>query len=82
MRFHLLKILTILSIVIYPCYAYSQNSVKGSIKDNYNNSITGAAIAMQSLNDTLFVRGVSRIIMESFRLMICHPVITDCLSRV
>lgn len=37
MRFHLLKILTILSIVIYPCYAYSQNSVKGSIKDNYNN---------------------------------------------
>ena len=57
MRFHLLKILTILSIVIYPCYAYSQNSVKGSIKDNYNNSITGAAIAMQSLNDTLFVRG-------------------------
>ena len=61
MRFHLLKILTILSIVlsivIYPCYAYSQNSVKGRIKDSYNNSITGAAIAMQSLNDTLFVRG-------------------------
>ena len=57
MRFHLLKILTILSIVIYPCYAYSQNSIKGSIKDNYNNNITGAAIAMQSLNDTLFVRG-------------------------
>ena len=78
MRFHLLKILTILSIVIYPCYAYSQNSVKGRIKDNNNNSIPGAAIAMQSLNDTL----VSRIIMESFRLMICHPVITDYLSRV
>ena len=57
MRFHLLKILTILSIVIYPCYAYSQNSVNGRIKDNNNNSITGAAIAMQSLNDTLFVRG-------------------------
>ena len=57
MRFHLLKILTILSIVIYPCYAYSQNSVKGRIKDNNNNSIPGAAIAMQSLNDTLFVKG-------------------------
>ena len=56
MRFHFLKILAILSIVIYPCYAYSQNSVKGRIKDNYNNSITGAAIVMRSLNDTLFVR--------------------------
>ena len=57
MCFHLFKTLIILSIVIYPCYAYSQNSVKGRIKDNYNNNITGAAIAMQSLNDTLFVRG-------------------------
>lgn len=38
MRFHLLKILIILSIVIYPCYAYSQNTVKGRIKDNYNNT--------------------------------------------
>mgnify|MGYP001497609781 CR=1 FL=1 len=56
MRFHLLKILIILSIVIYPCYAYSQNTVKGRIKDNYNNGITGAAIAMRSQNDTQFVR--------------------------
>lgn len=40
MRFHFLKILAILSIVIYPCYAYSQNSVKGRIKDNYNNNVS------------------------------------------
>lgn len=57
MRFHLLKILAILSMIIYPCYVYSQNSVEGRIKDNYNNIITGAAVAMRSLNDTLFVRG-------------------------
>lgn len=57
MRFHLLKALIILSIIIYPCYVYSQNSVQGRIKDNYNNIITGAAVAMRSLNDTLFVRG-------------------------
>ena len=82
MRFHLLKILAILSMIIYPCYVYSQNSVQGRIKDNYNNIITGAAVAMRSLNDTLFVRGVFRIIMEGFRLMMCQLVITDCLSRV
>lgn len=57
MRFHLLKALIILSIIIYPSYVYSQNSVQGRIKDNYNNIITGAAVAMRSLNDTLFVRG-------------------------
>lgn len=56
-RLHLLKTLIILSTVIYSCYAYSQNSVKGRIKDNYNKSIIGAVIAMRSLNDTLFVRG-------------------------
>lgn len=54
MHFHLSKILTILSIVIYPFYAYSHDSVKERIKDNYNN-ITGASVTMRSQTDTLKV---------------------------
>lgn len=57
MCFRLLKILIVLSIVLYPCYAYSQNSVEGRIIDSNSNAISGAAIAMESLSDTLNVRG-------------------------
>lgn len=57
MGFNLNKSLIILSIILYPCLVYSQNSVEGRIKDGNHNTINGAAIAMRSLSDTCFVRG-------------------------